>query len=142
MTTESFNGQSDKEPRPTEPLKFPMKFSEKCPVCGWPKAVTAAVRDEQVAKGKKFPAGAPVMAERIAALVGDMTMIMSGFSTIPVITYDLDVCANPKCGAVYCVSAERKDMPATEVQKMLGIVSQGSMPRKPGGNANWKGLWP
>ena len=74
----------------------------------------------EMAKGK-LREGIPMMMLRCGVPVAEIQTIMLGLSMIPVLSFDLQACSNPDCGAVYFSRAERVDMSALDVQKTLGL---------------------
>ena len=108
---------------PDEKLMFPMKF-DKCPMCGSTKRVAEMLRDEEAAKGK-VPKDSHMIAFRAVTPITELNTIILGLSIVPVLTFEFDVCANPKCGAFYPVVITRQDMPTSDLQKMMGIVPAG-----------------
>ena len=106
-----------------EKLEFPIKV-DKCPVCGSTRRVTETVRDEEAAKGR-VPKDSPMIAFRAVTPITEVKTILQGLSIVPVLTFEFDVCANPKCSAFYCVKIQRQDMPTGELQKMMGLVPAG-----------------
>ena len=105
-----------------EGLTFPI-VHDKCPMCGWTKKVTETMRDEAAAAGK-VPKDCHMVAMRAVTPITEIQTIMRGLSIVPVLTYEFDVCANPDCGAFYCVQILRQDMPTSDLQKMMGLVPQ------------------
>ena len=110
MTTENQETQNEK-------LVFPMKF-DKCPACGSTARVVAMLRDEEAAKGK-VPKDVPMVADQGLCPITEMKTVLLGLSIVPVLVFQYDVC--PKCGTKYCISIIRKDMPTSELQKLMGI---------------------
>lgn len=100
-------------------LQFPIVHS-KCPVCGCEEDVVGKVKAEELAKGKGEE-GTPMMMLRAATPVAELATIMLGLSMVPMLTFDLQACANPDCGALYFNRAERNDLSALDIQKMLGL---------------------
>ena len=115
MTTEN-------QETPNQGLKFPI-MHDKCPHCGSTQRVAETVANEEVAKGK-LSKDIRIVAMRAITPVADIKIIMMGLSIVPVLTFEFDQCANPECGAFYPVATNRQDMPASEVQKMMGIAPQ------------------
>jgi len=113
---------TDNQENQKQELEFPI-VHDKCPVCGWTKTVTGIMKDEEVAKGK-VPEGTRMIALRALTPIAEIQTIMRGLSIVPVLTFEFDVCANPDCGAFYCVGVGRQDMPTGDLQKMLGIAPQ------------------
>ena len=62
--------------------------------------------------------------QQVVVPIAPIQTIMMGLSIVPVLFFKYDVCANPECGIRYCVSIERKDIPTSELQKMMGIARQ------------------
>ena len=115
MTTEDQESQKQE-------LQFPI-VHDKCPVCGWTKTVAEIMRDEAAAKGK-VPKDCHIVAMRAVTPITEIQTILQGLSIVPVLTFEFDVCANPDCGAFYCVNILRQDMSGSDIQKMMGIAPQ------------------
>lgn len=111
MTLDAQNQQK------AEPLKFPRQF-DKCPACGSVKRVAQLVGAEEVAKGK-LPKEIVMKIEQDVVPVTELKTILLGLSIVPVLIAQYDVCYD--CGTKYCFEMDRKDMPTTEVQKMMGF---------------------
>lgn len=111
MTTENQETPNDK-------LTFPLKFS-KCPNCGSNRRPAEIVANEQKAKGK-MAKEQPIAADRNLAIIADIPTVIQGLSMVPVLTYLGDTCAD--CGLKYTVEVQRQDLPASEVQKLMGMA--------------------
>jgi len=87
-------------------LEFPI-WHDKCPFCGSTRRVANEVKEEEVAKGKIRPETHCALGE-LAVTIADPSKIV-GNLTAPLIIGHYDACAEPECGALYLVHAERRE---------------------------------
>lgn len=106
--------------KPQDELKFPMKF-DKCPVCGSTKRIAETLRDEEAAKGK-VPKDCLMVVLQAVTPITEMKTIMLGLSIVPLLTCQIDICAD--CGTLYSIAVHKQDIPTGELQKMMGIAPQ------------------
>lgn len=90
----------------TEELNFPLGFNS-CPHCGETTRILESIGDEQKEKGKALASTRFSLPMMPVVIVDPQKPALSA----PVVQYIFDICA--KCGAVYCVWVDKRDIPIT-----------------------------
>lgn len=83
-------------------LEWPI-VHEKCPVCGSEETIGKIIAQQEREKGKIGEEVVPCLFQQ-TAMIADPRRLTATLSA-PVVTSMYDVCANPECGACYCVYA-------------------------------------
>ena len=97
------------EQKPESELKFPLTW-DKCPVCGSTERVADKIREEKIAAGKWRPELAACIQQWIVPFIDPVkTPMFPGITKVTVLSVLVDICANPKCGAIYCKKIEMQE---------------------------------
>jgi hypothetical protein len=97
----------------TAPLVLPVTH-KKCPVCGSTRRLGQMKVDEMIKNGelsKDFPYKGIAMQVQILDLAKLNAFMPTNFK-VKTIVFCIDACAEPDCGAVYCVTFDIIEQPA------------------------------